>query len=234
MALEPALRLDVDPVGECATVGVRARSKSVVASAGRLVIAVLTLVVAASPAAGQSNVYVGGAFTPATQTHDATELGGTGPGGSILVGARVSPRVAAEFDVFFSRRYSSAYSYAPFIDATADVIPSRRDTTFSFLVRVHAGVLEPVVGAGVVHGALSRHATIAGRPYFDEAGSDNAVAVVGGLDASERIAPHLYIVPTFRVVVIPAWNLSGFDPLRSQTATGRFVFRYGVGARVTF
>jgi len=187
--------------------------------------------------AEESRIYVGGTCNFVTQTHsDAEPLGGTTWGGSALFGVRVSPRVAVEFEPSFGGRYSWEYTYHPGPAFTARVVASRRNTFFSAQTRIRLGVLEPVVGLSYVHGRISRHATVGSGTYFDDSESDDGLAVVGGADAALKLASHVYFVPTFRVLVsaVGAKGDPFGDPLSAQTSTGRIVFRYGAGARVTF
>jgi hypothetical protein len=185
--------------------------------------------------AQQSPVYVGGTLNLVTQTHSspAEPLGGTTLSGSVVFGVQVSRRVAVEFEPSFAGPYSWKYTYFPGPTSTVDVVARRHDSFYSFQVRTRVGVLEPVVGASYVHGRISRHATLRqGTPYFDDSGSDDGVAAVGGLDAAFKVTSHFYFVPAFRLLVRVASSPS--DPLGEQTSTGPFVFRYGVGVRVTF
>jgi hypothetical protein len=187
-------------------------------------------------AAQESRVYVGGTFNVVTQTHDDEPLGGTTWGGSGLFGVQVSPRVAIEFEPSFGGPYSWEYTYRPSPSLIAHVVARRRNTFFSGQARIHLGVLEPVVGMSYVHGRIGRHATIGSRTYFDDSGSDDGLAVVGGVDAAFKLASHFYVVPTFRVFVSalrPSLDPFG-DPLGEQTTTGPLAFRYGAGGRVTF
>jgi hypothetical protein len=203
----------------------------------RVVFVALALIVLPPVVSAQhSRLYAGGTLTLMTQAHSTTEpLGGTTWGGSVLCGVQVSPRLAVELEPSFGGAYSWEYSYRPGPSWTADVVASRRDAFFSLQLRTRVGVLEPVVGVSYVRGRISRHATTGSTTYFDDGRSDNGVAAVGGLDAALKLAPRFYFVPTFRVLVVarPATRDS-LDPLGDETATGRFVFRYGAGARVTF
>ena len=201
----------------------------------RIVVAVVALV--AFPfivAAQESRVYVGGTFNFVTQTHSTTEpLGGTTPGGSVLFGVQVSPRVAIEVEPSFGGRYSWEY-IRPSPSLIAHVVASRRDTFFPVQARFRLGVLEPVVGIGFVDGKISRHATIGSTTYFDDSRSDDNLALVAGVDAALELVSDFYLVPTFRVLMSApgAAPDSPGDPLGAQTSTGSFVFRYGAGARV--
>jgi hypothetical protein len=215
------------------------RNRSVVR---RFVGCAIALAVLPSVVAAQSPVYVGGSINGVTQTHSGgfTEpLGGTRRGGSVVFGVQVSRRVAIEFEPSFSfgEPYSWEYTYDPGPSRTAHVVASRRDSFYSFQVRTRMGVLEPVVGLSYLHAKVGRHATLAGgAPYFDESRTDHGLAVVGGLDAAGRLAPHVYFVPTFRLLAGGRWtpeSVSG-DPLGNDTRTGLFTFRYGAGVRVTF
>ena len=187
--------------------------------------------------AQESRVYVGGTFNFVTQTHsDREPIGGTTQGGSALIGVQVSPRLAIEFEPSLAGRNSWQYTYRPSPSLTANVVASRRDTFFPIQARIRLGVLEPVVGVAFVNGRISRHATVGGGTYFDDSRSDDNLAFVGGVDAALNLAPHLYLVPTFRVLVSTpgATSDSPGDPLGAQTSAGSFVFRYGAGARVSF
>ena len=207
---------------------------------GRAAIALLVLMGPATRSDAQQNgpLYAGGTFTVFTQTHSDTQpLGGTTWNGSVFAGGWVSPRLAIEFEPSFGRTFSWEYSYRPGPSFTADVVASRRDTFWAAHVRTRVGVVEPVFGLAYVQTSLQRHATIAGRPYFDDSRNENGVAGVLGLDAPVKIAPHVYLLPTFRVLL----NFEPFsespgssDPLGEQTSTGHLLFRYGAGARVTF
>jgi hypothetical protein len=170
-------------------------------------------------------------------------MGGTTRGGSVLFGVQVSPRVAVEFEPWFGGSYSWEYTYRPSPSLIARVVASRRDAFFPLQARIRLRVLEPVVGLSLVHGWLSRHATVGTRfestpplmPYFDDRRSQDTFAVTGGVDAALNLAPHFYVVPTFRVLVSAPRGPKNFDdPLGAQTSTGSIVFRYGAGARVAF
>ena len=215
---------------------VRSESKGAVDVTALIVLALVALVALPSVVVAQeSRAYAGGSFNFVTQTHtDAEPLGGTTWGGSVLFGVRVSGRVAIEFEPSFSGPYSWEYSYRPGPSFTADVIASRRDTFFSGQTRIRLGVVEPVVGLSYVHGKINRHATIGSTTYFDDSGSDDGIAVVGGVDAAFKLASHFYFVPTFRLFLLPRSKPDEFNPLREQTSTGQLAFRYGAGARVTF
>ena len=205
----------------------------------RMVVAVVALIAFPFIAMAQeSRLYVGGTFNLVTQTHsDGEPIGGTTQGGSALFGVQVSPRVAIEFEPSFGGRNSWEYTYRPSPSLLARVVASRRDTFFPVQVRIRLGVLEPVVGVGFVYTRLSRHATVGSATYFDESRMDDNVALVGGVDAALKLVSSLYLVPTFRVLVLATGtsspDLAG-DPLGAQTSTGSFVFRYGVGTRVAF
>jgi hypothetical protein len=201
--------------------------------------AIIALIGIASAAAAQdSRVYAGGSAALVTQTQsDSDPLGGTTWGGSVVFGVQLSPRIAIEVEPLFNGSYSREYSYRPSPSLIADVVASRRDTFYSFQLRGRAGIIEPVIGVSYVHGTISRHATTQLGPYFDDGRSDNGLAAVAGLDAAFKVAPRVFLVPTFRVLFIartaamPALQL---DPLGDQTRTGPLMFRYGAGARITF
>lgn len=203
----------------------------------RLVIALIVLVMSARSGFAQDDrVYIGAAFALVTQTHSTEEpLGGTTRGGNVLFGVRVSERVAIEVEPSFNGVYSWQYSYRPSPSLIADVMASRRDTFVPIQVRFCPGILEPVFGAGFVRSKISRHAVIGNATYFDDGRTDQHVALVGGLDAALKLAPHFYVVPTFRMLFSPREKTEPFnDPLGEQTTTGSVLFRYGAGARVTF
>jgi hypothetical protein len=189
-----------------------------------------------SVVAQEPRAYVGGAFNFVTQTHsDKEPLSGTTPGGSVLIGVRVSPRLAIEFEPSFGGAYSSEYTYvANVAGARVDVTPSRRDTFFPVQARFRVGALEPVVGVGLVHGTIGRHATLRGSPYFDDGRSTYDPALVAGLDAPLKLTSRVCVVPTLRMLALPRGPEPLGDPLGADTSTGSLVFRYGIGARVAF
>jgi hypothetical protein len=175
-------------------------------------------------------------FTPVTQTHSvARPLGGTTWGASVTAGAWVSPRLALESEASFGGPYSWDYSYHPAPSRIAHVTAFRRDTYFAFQVRTRAGGLEPVIGVAYALGKIGRHATAGNTTYFDDGRSNHGLAAVEGLDVALRVARHFSIVPTFRALLIARRATEGsIDPLGDQTRTGAFVFRYGVGSRISF
>jgi hypothetical protein len=194
------------------------------------------LVVVAVPVAAQpSRVYAGGSLNAVYQTQFDAALGGGSWGGSAVFGVQVTPRVAIEFEPLFAGGYSWEYTYRPTRSGVATVVASRRDRFFSFLVRRRAGgAFEPVVGVSFIRGTISRHATFqGGLPYFDDLASQLGLALTAGLDGAIPVAPHLFFVPTIRVLAIARLGSSA-DPLWEQTNTGPLLFRAGVGARVTF
>lgn len=185
----------------------------------------------------QPRAHGGGAVTFITETHSTTnELGGTTWGGSLLLGVSVSPRLSVEFEPSFVRSFQGEYTYSPSRSLRARVITRRRDTFLTFQLRGRAGFLEPVVGVSYVRGTGTRHATFlgSGRPYFDGRQSQHGLAVAGGVDAVVKLTPRLFFVPTFRAFVIARPRPSPRNPGAQQTGGGRFAFRYGAGARVTF
>ena len=189
----------------------------------------------AMPSDAQQNgsLYAGGTLTGFTQTHsDTVPLGGTAWNGSVFVGGWVSPRVAIEFEPLIgNKRFSRQYSYAPAPFLTANVVASRRDTFWTAQVRTRVGVVEPILGLAYRRSNLQRQATAAGRPYFDDSRTENGVAFVLGLDAPVKIAPHVFFLPTFRLLLKSSGSR---DPLGRDTRGGDLLFRYGAGARVTF
>ena len=198
--------------------------------------AAILLLFAAQVSAQQSRFHVGGTLSGVYQTQADEAVGGMTWGAGPLFGVQVSPRVAIELEPMFGGSHSWEYTYRPGPSRTATVVASRRDTFFSFQVRGRTGVLEPVAGVSYVRGQISRHATSAGRPYFDDARSQNGVGLVGGLDAGIGLAPRVFFVPSFRVLVVRQGSSpdSFSDPLGEQTTTGPLVFRFGGGLRVTF
>jgi hypothetical protein len=201
----------------------------------RIVACTIAIVACSLPAAAQEpRAYLGGTFDLATQTEsDTVPLGGTTVGGRALIGVQVSPRVSIEFEPSFAGSYSWEYSYRPTPSTTADVVASRSHAFFTGQARIKFGVFEPVVGLSYVRGQMSRHATIGSTTYFDDSGSSNGLAVVGGLDAPIPLRARLFLVPTIRLfVTLP--NGTPASPLESQTATGALLIRYGAGVRVEF
>jgi len=202
----------------------------------RIIMLLSALVAVPRTVAGQEpRATVGGTINFVTQTHsDDQPLGGTTLGGSALVGVRVAPRVAIEFEPSFGGSYSSEYTYRPAPSLLATVVASRRDTFFPVQARITTKILEPVVGVAVAHSTIARHATIGSSTYFDDGRSENDVVLVGGLDAAIKLASRVFLVPTFRVLVGPRGSGATDDPLGEQTATGSITFRYGVGVRAAF
>ncbi len=202
----------------------------------RIVIALAALVFLPPPVvAQQPRAYAGGAVNFVTATHsDDQPLGGMTFGGSVLFGIQASPRVAIEIEPSFGGSFSWQYTYRPSPSLVATVVASRRDTFFPVQARIRAGVLEPVVGVGIARARIERHATVGATSYFDDSRSENDLALVGGLDAALPLASNVYIVPTFRLFVVPRGSGSPNDPLGEQTSTGPFIFRYGIGARIVF
>lgn len=203
----------------------------------RIIVALVALVGFAQAAgAQQSHASVGGSVSLVTQPHSSEQpIGGTTRGVSALVGAQVAPRLAIEFEPSFDGSYAWQYTYRPAPSLLATVVATRQEAFFPVQARIRLRLLEPVIGVGVVHSKIARHATVAnGTSYFDDGRSDNNLAVVAGLDAAFRLVSNVYLVPTFRVRVGPRASEFSADPLGEQTATGALNLRYGVGARVTF
>ena len=90
-----------------------------------------------------------------------------------------------------------------------------------------------MAGLAFVRGQISRHATIGTGPYFDDSDTDNALALVGGLDVGIPVTSHVYLVPTLRLLLTFTGTAST-GPLESQTETGTLMIRYGAGVRVAF
>jgi len=202
----------------------------------RIIVALVVFAtVPAGAAAQQSRVYAGGAIDFVTQTQSDQPLGGTKAGARALFGVAITPRASIEFEPSSGGQYSWEYTYRPAPSLIATVTPTRRDTFFPVQARFALGVLEPVVGIGIVRSAIARHAVFDnGVTYFDDSRTDTNLVFVGGLDAAFNVASHLYVVPTFRVLAMPQQTISLDDPLGEQTNTGPFAFRYGIGARVAF
>src|SRR6476469_3432060 len=114
----------------------------------RIIVALAALVAFPQVAGAQeSHVYAGGTVTFVTQTHsDDQPLGGTTIGGSVLFGARVSPRVAIECEPSFGESFSWEYTYRPAASLIATVVASRHDTFIPVQARLALGVIEPVIG----------------------------------------------------------------------------------------
>lgn len=161
-----------------------------------------------------------------------SDLGGTTWGGSVLFGVQVSPRLSVEFEPSFAGEFTDDYTYRPGPSRVARVVSTRRDTLFTFQLRWRIGALEPVAGVSYVRDRTRRHATYVpgGGTYFDDQQSGGVLGVATGLDAALRLASHVFLVPTCRLIVRPTSNGPGEDP----TDAGSLVFRYGAGARVTF
>lgn len=213
----------------------RCRYPCVVTCSVPVAVLVVSLLAASVPSQAQdTNMYVGGSLYVVNQGSSNNEpLGGATWGAAAAVGVRVSDRVSLEFEPTFSGAYSNQFSYRFTPVLTADETAVRRDTSFSGQLRLRASVIEPVIGLSYIHGAVSRHATVLGRPYFDDAGSDDRSALVGGIDVPLKVASRFYIVPSVRVL----FSLFGgptSDPLFSQTATGDVTVRIGAGARFDF
>ena len=202
---------------------------------GRTTVALLVFMALGAPSDAQQNgsFYAGGTLTAFTLTRSDTPppLGGTTWNGSVFVGGWVSPRVAIEFEPSFGPTFSGQYSYSPAPFLSADVVASRRDTFWAAQLRSRVGVVEPILGLAYRRTNLQRHATVAGRPYFDDSRTENGFAFVVGVDAPVKIAPHVFLLPTFRLLLKTSGSS---DPLGSQTRAGDLLFRYGAGARVTF
>jgi hypothetical protein len=207
-------------------------------------LAASSLVLVASVAVAQDatqqdgSLYAGGTLTGFTQTRSDSQrqrpLGGTTWNGSVFFGGWVSPRVAIEFEPSFGRTFSGQYSYGLSASplSRVDVVTSRRDMFWAAQVRGRVGGVEPLLGLAYRRSSLQRHAIfVSGRPYFDDSRIENGFAFVLGLDAPVRIAPHVFLLPTFRLLLKTSGSR---DPLGRDTRAGDLLFRYGAGARVTF
>ena len=200
----------------------------------RIIVVLVALVaIPRDVAAQEPRAAVGGTINFVTQTHDDDQPGGTTLGWSALVGVKVASRVSIEFEPSFGGTYSWEYTYRPSPSLTATVVASRRDTFFPVQARIKTGILEPVVGAAIVHGKIGRHATIGTTTYFDDGRSENTLGLVGGVDAAVKLASSVSLVPTFRVLIAPR-DADAPDPLGEQTSTGLITFRYGVGIRIGY
>jgi hypothetical protein len=204
----------------------------------RIIAALVAALLFPQAAIGQEpRVSVGGSVTLVTQTHsDDQQVGGTTLGGSALLGVRVSPRVAIEVEPSFGGSYSREYTYRPSRSSMATVIVSRREMAFPVQARFVVGVLEPVLGVGVVRSRIARDATFSsGTPYFNDSRTDCDLALVAGLDAAFKLASRVYLVPAFRMLMVQRGSSDPFeDPLGQDASTGSFTFRYGVGIRAAF
>jgi hypothetical protein len=197
------------------------------------------LTVLGTPSNAQPNgsFYAGGTVTGFTQTRldKGSQLGGTTWNGSVFVGGWISPRVAIEFEPSFGRTFSGRYSYhlSASPASRVDVVTSRRDTFWAAQVRRRVGGVEPVLGLAYMRSRLQRRATFSfsGNTYFDDSGAENSFAFVLGLDAPVKIAPHVFLLPTFRLLLTTSGS---FGPLGRDTNAGDLIYRYGAGARVTF
>ncbi len=201
---------------------------------GRTAIVLLVLVALGTPSDAQQNesLYAGGTLTGFTQTRpdDRLRLGGTTWNGSVFVGGWVSPRVAIEFEPTFGRTFSGQRSYGLFASPLGRVneVVSRRETFWAAQMRNRVGGVEPILGLAYMRANVQRQATfVSGSPYFDDSSVGNGFAFVLGLDAPVKIAPHVFLLPTFRL-------LSKFWGSGDAGDTGDLIFRYGAGARVTF
>ena len=203
-----------------------------------LVSTAIVLRLHAVASAQEPGAYVGGTVAVHVQPRgDSDPLGGATWGGSVLIGAHVSPGVALESETYVSGAFSNAYSYPPSLSVLVDVDARRRDTLFAFQVRMRAAPwLEPVVGGSYVLEQLSRHATVArgGSPYFDDSETRHGFALVGGLDAPVSVGQRFFIVPSFRVFVATSRGAKELDPLGMDTQTGRVAARFGIGGRAVF
>jgi hypothetical protein len=188
----------------------------------------------APPVTAQSRFHVGAALTASSEPASSvsSSVGGTTWSGSVMFGARIVPRVSIEFEPSFAGTFRREYTYPPSLSTLVHVDATRRDDAFTSQVRVHAGVLEPVVGFSYVRRMARWHATYVpgGRLYFDDRRADTFLAFVAGIDAALKVGPRVAIVPTFRMMARPTGDI----PVRDPTNAGWLVFRYGAGARVSF
>jgi len=198
-------------------------------------VAVALLLAGAHPAQGQSRGYAGGAFGVAVdpQTPTEVQVGGTTWTAAVMVGAAVSPRLGIEVEAAFDGDLDAeTYTYRP-SPGPVEVETQGRRTLVTGLLRIRAGVVEPVIGLGVVHSTVRRHAafTQGGGPYFDDARADNGLAFVSGLDIAAAVTPQVAIVPTLRVYVVDR----GAPPAFGNTASGGPVLVHaGAGVRIRF
>lgn len=212
----------------------------------RVLAALVSLMTCASLVSAQSSspLYVGGTLTGYFQQRSDRvislsgegSLGGDGFGGSVLFGGWVSRRMAIELEASFSPTFSNQFLD---IDANppANRVPSRRDTFWSGQLRLRARAVEPVFGVAYRHSVLRTQVFQSGEAPLDNEVSDNGVAVVLGVDAPLKVASHVDILPTLRMVLaggrgimLVAANGSG----GTDTFTGLVTLRYGAGVRVRF
>ena len=183
----------------------------------------------------QSRPYVGGSVSVVRETRSETfQPAGTTWGGTLLLGLPLSPRVSLEFEPsFIGSLDPGEYTYRPGPSLQAHVTTHRRDTFFTVQFRARTRLLEPVVGGSYVYARARRHATFvpSGSLYFDDRQAQRGVALAAGLDGSVKLTPRVFIVPTFRAFFV-ARSTEGV--IGEQTGGGPFVFRFGVGTRVTF
>jgi hypothetical protein len=187
----------------------------------------------------QQRFHAGGSVGGISQGHSGETgpagepLGGTTWSGSLLFGLQVSPRLAVEFEPSVAGQYSWEYSYIPCLSCRLTrVVPTRRSTFYTVQLRGMLGVLEPVGGLSYVHARVRRDYS---ATYSQDAGTDNELAAVVGIDLAFKIARRLWFVPTFRAILLMGPRSSdSFDPLEEQTRTGRLAMKYGAGMRIAF
>lgn len=208
----------------------------------RVLAALIPLMTCASLASAQSNpLYVGGALAGYFQQRSDQvispsgegSLGGNGFGESVLFGRWVSQWMGIELETSFAPTFSNQFQ-----GGVATRLPSRRDTFWSGQVRLRTRGVEQVFGVAYRHSVLRTHITFQnGETPLDDEASDDGVAVVLGVDAPLKVASHVDILPTFRMVLaggrgimLVAANGSG----GTDTFTGLVTLRYGAGVRVRF
>jgi hypothetical protein len=202
----------------------------------RLLVLAAVSLGAAIPAQAQFRGYAGGvvSFTTETQAAAPEWQGGTTWSGSVVVGVQVNRRLSVEFEPSFGGEVTvEDYSYRPSPSLVAEVVSRARDTFFTFQLRGKAGVLEPVGGVSYVRSAIHRHAAFVpgGQTYFDDESTHRTLAFAGGLDAAFRVSPHVAVVPTFRLFIVPRASPS---PPHDAVSDASIVVRTGVGVRAMF
>lgn len=218
----------------------------------RAVFAALALLLVGGSAVAQpTHGYAGGSFFLSTQGSHAQgtspDLPHTGVGGTTW-------GVAGEIGGFLAPRFSVAFEYSlpARIDAVQEIdyfISSQtrsryRDETMSFVARAYANAPGAVRVAIVGGGVFVRESAFQSYAYapqltrnFGPFGPETEVTrwtpgVTGGVDVQIAVAPHVSIVPQFRVT----WVSRSDDTSQPMWLLGldSFVLRGAVGVRATF
>jgi hypothetical protein len=171
---------------------------------------------------------VGATIDVSEAESDTAPLAGTVLGGRGLFGVKVSPRVAIEFEPSFTTTDSVESTYRPTPTIVAHVVTSRWNAFYTGQVRLRFANIEPVMGLSYLHAGISESGY-----YLNASGTNNGLAVVGGVDVGLPLTSRIFLVPTIRVLVTITDTTSS-DPLRSDTDTGALFVRYGAGVRVVF